>query len=121
MAASKGTLVSFFLRVANEQPNPKAFLFGIATNNFTSVQNGDGTVTISTSTGGSAASFTLPSGASPLEIVELAELAMQNLDTGVDDPIQWDVNGNPTTVPAINQVPNSQRRVSYAQFGNVQH
>lgn len=120
MAASKGILVSALLRIANKQPNPSVYLETILTGNFTSTLNGDGTVTISTSTGGSAATFTLPQGTDPLSIVELAELALQNLDAGIDAPIQWK-NGCPSVVPSIQQVPNSQRRASYAQFPNVQH
>lgn len=121
MAAQKGTLVAFLLRIAGQQPDAAQFLLGIATNNFDSIQNDGGTVTISTSTGGTAASFTLPSGASPLEIIELAETALQSLETGIDAPIQWNEEGNPTLVPTIVQVKNSQRRASYAQFPNVQH
>lgn len=93
---------------------------GILTGNFTSTINGDGTVTISTATGGSAATFTLPAGSDPLAMVELAELALQNLESGIDVPIQWD-GSSPTLVPTIQQVPNSQRRSSYGQFPNVQH
>lgn len=120
MAASVGILVNALLRIANQQTNPQGYLMGILSGNFTSTINGDGTVTISTSTGGTAATFTLPAGSDPLAMVQLAELALQNLQSGVDVPIQW--NGStPTLVPSIQQVPNSQRRVSYGQFPNVQH
>ncbi len=121
MAAQIGTLVALLLRIANEQTSPYGFLRGIAGSNFTKTINGDGTVLISTSTGGSAATFTLPAGTDPSSVAAWAELAMQNLDTGVDAPIQWDSQGNPTNVPTIRQVPNSQRRASYAQFPNCQH
>jgi len=121
MAAQTGTLVSALLRVANQQTNPRGYLENILTGNFTSTLNGDGTVTISTSTGGTSAGFTLPAGSDPLAIVQLAELALQNLDTMVDAPVIYGPNNSPQIVPTIGQVPNSQRRVSYGQFPNCQH
>lgn len=121
MAAQIGTLVALLLRIAKEQVSPYGFLRGIAGANFTTTINGDGTVLISTSTGGSAATFTLPAGTDPASVATWAELAMETLDTGIDAPIQWNENGTPTVVPSIRQVPNSQRRASYAQFPNCQH
>jgi hypothetical protein len=109
------------LRIAKEQVSPYGFLRGIAGANFTTTINGDGTVLISTSTGGSAATFTLPAGTDPASVAAWAELAMETLDTGIDAPIQWNENGSPTVVPSIQQVSNSQRRASYAQFPNCQH
>lgn len=121
MPAQKAHLVSALLRLANTQPNPSGYLMGILTGNFTTTLGGDGTVTISTSTGGTAASFTLPPGSDPLSITEIAELALQTLDTGIDAPVTYGANGNPDCIPTIGQLANSRRTVSYAQFPNVQH
>jgi hypothetical protein len=115
----KSTLVAVFVRVANAQESPSAFLLNLLTGNFTVITTGDATVLTSTTTGGSSANWTLPLNMSRMDIMEIAELALRLFETGIDTPITTDPNTGAQIGPAINQVLPSQRVVSYGQFGNI--
>jgi hypothetical protein len=121
MAASLASLVPALLSVARFQGNPQAWLQGIIDRNFSSAVQGNGTVLISTATGGSSGAFTLPAGMDPFSVIQIAQMALDVLGTGIDVPVTYDANGIPISVPYIQQLPNSQRTTSYAQFGNIRH
>jgi hypothetical protein len=117
---NKSIIVSVFVRVANAQSNPNDFLLNLLTGNFTVVTTGDATVLTSTTTGGSSANWTLPVNMSRMDIMEIAELALRNIETGIDAPLTTDPNTAVSIPPVITQVKASQRVMSYAQFGNIQ-
>lgn len=117
---SKSTIVSIFVRKANSQANPKDYLLNILLGNVDVVTSSDNTVLTSNSTGGTSSNWTIPAAMSRMDIMEITELALRNIETGIDAPLTLDANGNP--VPnAIAQVNPSQRTMSYGQFGNIQH
>ena len=110
MAADKNTLVSALIRIATINGNPTAYLTDILQGRYSRVLGGNGRVIISSSTGGSSATWSIPQGMDDLEIMEIAEMALQRIETGVDD--------NDGTTP-IKQVANGDRLVSYGQFGSI--
>jgi hypothetical protein len=116
----KQTIVSVFVRVANAQANPNDFLLNLLLGNFTTVTSGDATVLTSTTTGGSSGNWTLPPNMSRMDIMEIAELALRRIETGIDAPVTTDPNTGAMIVPPISQVKASQRVLSYGQFGNIQ-
>ncbi len=105
---NKSIIVSVFVRMANRQANPADFLTSLLLGNFTVVTTGDPTVQTSITTGGSSANWLLPPGMSRMDIMEIAELALRNIETGID------AGGT------ISQTPLSQRLISYARFGGIQ-
>lgn len=120
MAAQVAEIAQSLKMVAVNAGNPVAYLTDIITGRITRVVSGSGRVTISTSSGGSAASWTLPLGFNDLEMVQAAKIALNTVQTGVDAVVQFGSNG-PSVMPAIGQQLNSERTTSYAQFGNIQH
>jgi len=117
----KSIIVSVFVRKAQRQANPADFLINLQDGNFQIVADltKDAAVLTATSTGGSSVNFILPPNMSRMDIMEISELALRNIETGIDAPLQLDANGNP--IPnQIKQVPPSQRLTSYALFGNIQ-
>ncbi len=120
MAAQVSIVASALKMVAVQSGNPVAFLTDVITGRISRVLSGVGRVTISTSTGGSSASFTLPQGFNDLELVQAAKIALNEVQTGIDTPVVFGPNG-PQSFPPIGQILNSERTTSYAQFGNIQH
>jgi len=116
---NKSIIVSVFVRVASQQANPNDFLLNLLLGNFNAVTTGDATVLTSTQTGGSSANWTLPASMSRMDIMEIAELALRNIETGVDAPVTTDPNTGAMSVPPISQTKPSQRVLSYGQFGNI--
>jgi hypothetical protein len=117
MAAEKGILVSALYRIAQLQGNPVAYLTDILQGRYSRVLAGNGRVIISSSTGGSAASWSIPAGMDDLQIMELAELALRLFDTGVNAP--YDPNNPDNTAPAINPLRNSDQIVTYGAYGTI--
>ena len=78
---NKSVIVSVFVRLANNQADPSAFLLGLLQGNFNVTTTGDATVLTSTTTGGSSANWTLPPNMSRFDIMEIAELALRNIET----------------------------------------
>ena len=116
---NKSIIVSVFVRQANAQANPKDYLLHLLTGAFTVVTTGDATVLTSASTGGTSQQWQLPLNMSRMDIMEIAELALRNIETGIDQPLTTDANGN-LIAPSIQQTKPSQRILSYGQFGNIQ-
>jgi len=115
MAANKGTIVSALVRVANAGGNPTAFLMDIIQGRYTRTIDGSGRTLISSSTGGSSANWVVPPGMTDLEIIELAELALQRVETQVDagtDPS----TGLPYPIQPTSM---SNRIVTYGIFNNI--
>ena len=115
----KSTLVAVFVRIASAQSNPNAFLLGILTGGFTATTTADATVLVATTTGGSSGTWILPPGMSRFDVMEIAELALRNIETGIDAPITTDPVSGAPIAPAINQVLPSQRVISYGRFGGI--
>lgn len=115
----KQIIVSVFVRKAQTQQNPNDFLLNLLLGDFDVVTSGDATVRTSLTTGGSSGTWVLPANMSRMDIMEIAELALRRIETGIDAPNALDANGNPIPNP-IAQVKPSQRLVSYGQFGNIQ-
>lgn len=120
MAAQIAEVAQSLKLVANLAGNPVAYLTDIITGRFTRVLGGNGRVVISTSSGGTAATWTLPQGFNDLELIQVAKIALNTVKTGIDAPVVFGPNG-PQVMPAIGQQLNSERTTSYAQFGNIQH
>ncbi len=117
---NKSIIVSVFVRKAQTQANPADFLLNLLLGNFDAVTQGDAVVQVSFNTGGSSGSWQLPPGMSRMDIIEIAELALRNIETGIDTPLAFDEYGNSMPAP-IKQVAPSKRLISFAQFSNVQH
>ena len=115
----KSTIVAVFVRIAKQQANPADSLLAILQGNFTTVTTGDATTLTSTTTGGSSANWVLPPGMSRMDIMEITELALRNIETGIDDPITCDPISGAPLAPHIKQIPASQRIISYGQFGGI--
>jgi hypothetical protein len=118
MAAQDGILISALFRVATNAGNPTAFLTDVITGRYTRVLAGNGRVTISTSSGGSAASFTIPQGFNDLDLVQTAEMALRMVETGINQPIQTNAAGT-NVLPVI--LPNraADQGVSYGVFSTI--
>lgn len=118
MAAQVGILVSSLYRVASNAGNPYAFLTDIIGGRFTRVLSGNGRVVIQTSSGGSSAGFMLPQGFNDLELIQVAEQALQMVETGINQPIR--VNSAGTQIlPAILPSRASDQGVSYGVFSTI--
>lgn len=120
MAAQISILVSSLVRIATNAGNPVAYLTDILTGHITRVVDGSGRVVVSTSSGGTSATWTLPQGMNDLEMTQLAELALRTVETNVNSQVVYGPNG-PENLPPIVQLNNADRTTSYGQFGNVQH
>lgn len=120
MAAQIGIFASALKQYAVNAGNPVAFLSDIIYQRFTREIAGNGRIVITTSSGGSAASFQLLAGFTDADMVQAAKIALNTVETGIDQPVIFGPNG-PIQMPAIGQQLNSERTTSYAQFGNIQH
>lgn len=115
----KNVIVSVFVRLAKQQPNPSTFLLDLLRGGFSVVSQGDATVLTSTSTGGSSATWELPPGMTRMDVLEITELALLVIETGVDMPPVYDPATGAHVPAEIRQVPVSQRLMSYGQFGGI--
>jgi hypothetical protein len=116
---NKSIIVSVFVRIATAQANPKDYLLNLLLGNFTVVTGDDATVLTANTTGGTSSQWQLPANMSRMDIMEIAELALRNIETGIDQPVTTDANGN-QLAPFIQQTKPSQRILSYGRFGNIQ-
>lgn len=118
MAAQVGILAASLYRVATNSGNAYAYLTDIVSGRFTRVLAGNGRIVINTSSGGSSAGFMLPQGFDDLSLVQVAELALRQVETGVNQPAQ--VNGSGTQIPpVILPLRNSEQGVSYGTYQTI--
>lgn len=109
--ADEVTYANILYRIATINGNPKGFLLDILQQRFTRVLDStSGKVIISSTTGGSSATWAIPQGMDDMAIMRIAELALQICETGI--------NENDGTTP-IEQVALSKRPVSYGQFSMI--
>ena len=103
-------------KVAQANGNPRAYLDDILQNRTTRIVAGNGRVIISSSTGGSSASWTLPEGFNDQEVMQIAYMALQLFMTNVNNTDR----GNTPGFSPISQVENADRKISYPSFRGIQ-
>lgn len=118
MAAQVGILSSALYRVATNAGNPTAFLTDIITGKFTRVLAGNGRVTISTSSGGSSASWTLPQGMNDNDLIQVAEFALRQVETGINQIQPLNSAGIPIPLPIL-PLRNSDQGTTYGTYSTI--
>lgn len=76
--------VQALLRWAKKQEDPAASLEQIVTGQFEKLNAAGGKVLISSTVNGKSFTYTLPSGMSEVKLIELAEVALQYYERGIN-------------------------------------